>query len=65
MSLSEATLNCPICDSLEHTLYPVMEGKYSGKYVCSTCHWKLWKNPNLEIETMRWDEKLKDYVPRN
>jgi len=26
MSLPEATLNCPICDSPEHTLFPILEG---------------------------------------
>ena len=56
MSLPEATLNCPICDSLEHTLFPILNGLYSGSYVCSTCNHLLQKNrndPNKKIQKYR------------
>jgi len=65
MSLPEATLNCPICDSLEHTLFPILNGKYSSSYVCSSCNQTLWKNrrdPNFEIQKYRWNKKLQDYI---
>jgi len=66
MSLPEATMNCPICDSPEHTLFPILEGNYSGSYVCSTCNQMLWKNrndPNYKIQKYRWNKKLQDYIP--
>ena len=68
MSLPEATLNCPICDSPEHTLTPVLEGEYRGKYVCNTCYWKLRENrnnPSYKIQKYRWNKKLQDYIPIN
>ena len=68
MSLPEAILHCPICDSLEHTLFPILNGLYSGSYVCSTCNQKLWSNrnnPNYKIQKYRWNKKLQDYIPIN
>lgn len=62
MSLPEATLICFICGSYEHTLFPVLEGKYRGENVCSSCKGIIWDNSNKEIKRTRWNEKLHDYI---
>jgi len=43
---------CNFCGSDEHTLYPVMRGKYKdyNVFACSTCDSRIWRGEELKLK---------------